>query len=98
MSDFYGYSTQAFSNPFLTLEVLSKAGPRIVRLLPAQSNLNLLAEVPQTFWTTAHGENYPLGGHRLWVGPELPIITYVPDHLNVDLTEKPNGVFLHREL
>ena len=91
MTDYFGYSTRSISNHFFTLDVLDKAGPRIVRLIPAGTKLNLLAEVPTIHWPSPGGEFYPLGGHRLWAGPEFPEITYLPDHHSAELEEISNG-------
>lgn len=98
MVDFYGYATRSLSNPFFSLDVLTTAGPRIVRLVPIGTEVNLLAEVPSITFPTPHGPFYPLGGHRLWAGPEIPAITYLPDHLSAELEEIPSGLrILHED-
>lgn len=96
MSDFYGFSIRAVSNPFFTLEVLAEAGPRLVRLMPAGTNLNLFAEVPQVSFPSPNGDYYPLGGHRLWVSPERPAVTYLPDGKGAELAEITGGFKLTR--
>jgi hypothetical protein len=97
MTDFYGYKTQSLANPFFRIDVLKNAGPRIVRLVPANTELNLLAEVPNVKWPTSHGDFYPLGGHRLWLGPERREVTYTPDHLNAETKEIENGLSISHE-
>lgn len=97
MSDFHGFATRSLSNPYFTLDVLAAAGPRIVRLIPAGTDLNLLAEVPTVFWESPHGRFYPLGGHRLWAGPEFPQITYVPDHTSAEVEETPQGLCIRHD-
>jgi len=97
MSDYYGYPTRSISNKYFSLDVLAAAGPRIVRLIPAGTNLNLMAEVPSAFWDSPHGRFYPLGGHRLWAGPEIPEITYAPDHKSAVLQEISDGFCIAHE-
>lgn len=97
MSDYHGYSTLSFSNPFLTIEFLEKSAPRIVRLIPAGTQLNLLAEMYDTIWNTPGGEYRILGGHRLWAGPEIPAVTYIPDHNNAKIEPLAHGYRLGHE-
>jgi hypothetical protein len=93
MSDFYGLPTHSLSSGPLTFEYLLDAGPRIVRL-SYNGSPNLLAEVPQAFWSTPHGDFHIRGGHRLWISPELPETTYEPDDAGVQVRELSNGVEL----
>lgn len=93
MSDFHGLPTAALQNGLLRLEYLTAAGPRLVRLFYGDSP-NLLAEVPDLFWSTVHGDYYPHGGHRLWIAPEVPEKTYVPDGDGLEVREAPGGVEL----
>ena len=97
MTDFFGYSTRSVSSPHFRIDMLENAGPRIVRLVPAGTQVNLLAEIPNVHWPSPGGEFYPLGGHRLWAGPESPELTYMPDHLNAILEEVPNGYCVRHE-
>jgi hypothetical protein len=68
-----------------------------VRLVPDGSSLNLLAEVPALHWGSPAGEYYPLGGHRLWAAPEIPSVTYLPDHESVIVEPLENGLRLSHE-
>ena len=97
MADYFGYFTRSVSNPYFRIDMLENAGPRIVRLVPAGTQLNLLAEIPDDHWPSPKGEFYPLGGHRLWAGPESPELTYTPDHLDAVLEEVPNGFRVRHE-
>jgi hypothetical protein len=77
--DFHGLPTATLTNDRLTLEYLTTAGPRLVRLFLADVEGNLLAEVPDWRWETPYGPFHPYGGHRLWHAPEAMPRTYVPD-------------------
>ena len=93
--DFYGLPTYVLSNEHLTLELLQDAGPRIVRLIPAGSTLNIFAEVPDIRLPSPHGPYTLYGGHRLWHAPELPARTYVPDDSGVTVHATPHGARMH---
>ncbi len=97
MPDFHGYPVRSFSTPFFTLDVLTQVGPRFVRLVPQGTELNLFAELPTFNWETPAGKLFPLGGHRLWISPEIPEITYIPDMKDCHLAEKADGFVLSRE-
>jgi hypothetical protein len=94
--DFYGMPIHTVQNEFIRLSVLAEAGPRIVRLGLAGSDLNLLAETPETFWETPHGRFYIRGGHRLWHAPERMPRTYLPDNEGLRLTPLSAGVHLEQ--
>ena len=76
---FYGLPTGSIENDILSLEYLSEAGPRIVRLIYKPLNINLLAEAPDAKLNSPHGDFSIHGGHRLWAAPESPGFTYIPD-------------------
>lgn len=92
--DFHGLPTRTLKNDYLQLDYLAEAGPRLVRLFPAGSEQNLLAEAPEMFWETPYGRFYIRGGHRLWHAPEKMARTYVPDNSGLVVTELPDGVRL----
>ena len=94
MADFYGLKTLYLSNSFLRLEYLAEAGPRIVRLMLAGSDENLLAETPDVFWPTPNGDYYLRGGHRLWHAPEAPVRSDVPDNHGLSIARRGNAVRL----
>lgn len=77
--DYYGQPVGSLENRFLRLDYLTQAGPRLVRLVPAGTQINLLAETPEKSWVTAAGEFHIWGGHRLWHSPEMHARTDIPD-------------------
>ncbi len=87
-------STAAIENPTLRLEYLTGAGPRVLRLIDRKTGRNLFAELPQISWETPYGTYRPYGGHRLWLSPEVPEITYVPDGLAPQIEKLPDGLRL----
>ncbi len=94
MSDFYGLPTAVLENEYIHLEYLTTAGPRIVRL-SYRGSPNLLADVHDILWNTPHGEYSLLGGHRLWISPEVPEKTNIPDKSGVQARECTDGVELN---
>jgi hypothetical protein len=77
---FHGLLTRCLDNGHVRLEYLAEAGPRIVRLFAADSNENLLAELPDLRMETAYGPYFIRGGHRLWHSPEAFPRSYLPDN------------------
>lgn len=96
-ADFYGLPTRSIGNRFLRLDVLAEAGPRIVRLLLADSNENLLAELPDIHWPTPYGEYSLRGGHRLTIAPEAAGRSYVPDDDGLIIEDVSGGVRVVRQ-
>src|SRR5512140_2270882 len=94
MSDFHGFPTAFLENDAIRLEYCTTIGPRIVGL-SYKGSPNMLGDVPEIFWDTVHGKYYPLGGHRLWIAPEYPEKTYIPDQAGLDATRFPGGVDLN---
>lgn len=94
MGDFFGRKTAVLANQHLQLEYLLDAGPRIVRLIPAETGKNLLAELPTAVIPAPHGDFELFGGHRLWHAPEVAARTYVPDSDPVTVETLPDGVRL----
>jgi hypothetical protein len=93
MSDFHGLPTAILKNNQLQLEYLTTAGPRIVGL-SFRGSPNLLADIHDVSWETPHGTYFILGGHRLWIAPEIPEITNIPDKSGLQACEFPGGVEL----
>lgn len=93
-SDYHGHPTRRLANDHLWVDVLAKAGPRIIRLGLAGSPWNLLAETPDLGWETPHGRYELLGGHRLWFAPEDPDRVAVPDGQGLTLDDRPDGLQL----
>lgn len=92
--EFYGLKTLSLDSPYLHLEYLLEAGPRIVRLMRAGSDENLLAETPDVSWPTPDGDYYLRGGHRLWHAPEAPIRSDEPDNRGLSMARRGNAVRL----
>lgn len=64
----------------------AETGPRITGLRIGDGE-NLLAELPGLVIERPDGPPFRfLGGHRLWLAPEVPSITYVPDDDGVAFT------------
>lgn len=93
-TDFHGLPTRSLQNDHLRLEYLAEAGPRLVRLILAGATDNLLAEAPDTHWTTPFGEYSLRGGHRVALAPEALELSYVPDDQGLLIEELPLGVRL----
>ena len=93
MEKFHGLPIAVLKNDQIRLEYLTTAGPRIVGL-SYHGSPNLLADVYDMIWDTPNGDYSPLGGHRLWISPELPEKTYVPDKTGLSVREIPQGVEL----
>jgi hypothetical protein len=103
MQNSHGLPTAVLENNHIRLEYLTTAGPRILGL-SYHGSPNLLADVSDLIWDTPNGDYFPFGGHRLWIAPESPEKTYVPDasgltaratSLGVELSgasERPSGV------
>jgi hypothetical protein len=89
--DYYGQPIRSLENRFLRLDYLAQAGPRLVRLVPAGSQVNLLAETPEKSWATAAGEFHIWGGHRLWHSPEKHARTDIPDDAGLIVEELDEG-------
>jgi hypothetical protein len=83
---FFGRETIVLDNGALSLEVLRDGGPRLVRMIPGGTKLNLLAEVPDATAATPWGPYSFLGGHRLWHAPEALPRSYDPEDSGVTVT------------
>lgn len=81
-------------NQYLQIEALTEGGLRLIALRLPDSTQNLLAESPDNHWPTPYGEYYLLGGHRLWVAPEIPEQTYIPETGKIQVEEIGNGLRL----
>lgn len=90
MSDFQGEQTFFLENEHVKLEYL-KNSIRIVRLFPYGKE-NIFAELERTPLSTAYGDFYFRGGHRLWHAPERMPRTYIPDNEGAKISNITNGV------
>ena len=89
--DYYTHPSHRLQNRFLSIDYLTQAGPRLVRLLVAGSDQNLLAELPDMTQPTPYGDYHILGGHRLWHAPEGMPRSYLPDNEGVQVDNLPDG-------
>ena len=90
--DYFGLPYNSLRNPFLQLDYLTTAGPRLVGLYLAGRSENLLAELPNVISKTPLGDFRFLGGHRLWHAPEAHPRTY--DRITAGwLFRRPNQEF-----
>ena len=94
--DYYNLPARTISNAHLSLDFLTQAGPRIVKLSVAGSTENLLAELPDMALPTPYGDFHILGGHRLWHAPENMPRTYIPDDTGLAIEDLPDGVRLNQ--
>jgi hypothetical protein len=93
MKKYHDFSSDVLQNAQIRLEYLTTAGPRIVGL-SYRGSPNLLADVHDIFLESPHGPYFPLGGHRLWISPESPEKTYIPDKGGLRVREIPSGIEL----
>jgi hypothetical protein len=93
MDNFHGLPTAVLENAHIRLEYLTTAGPRIVGL-SYHGSPNMLADVYDMVLDTPNGAYSMLGGHRLWISPESPEKSYVPDKTGLSVQEIPQGVVL----
>jgi hypothetical protein len=67
-------------------------GPRIIGLR-LRDGENLFAELPGVVIERPEGAPFEfLGGHRLWLAPEIPAITYLPDDEAVEITQRDGHI------
>jgi hypothetical protein len=92
--NYYTHPTLRIENRFFAVDYLTRAGPRLVRLLVAGSEQNLLAELPEMTIPTSLGDYHILGGHRLWHAPEATPRSYLPDYDGVQVENLPDGSVL----
>jgi len=90
-NDYYGLPTRSLSSPYLHLEYLAEAGPRIVRLFLSGSSTNLLAETPSYGWDGPYGHLSLYGGHRLVHAPETALRSSVPDDRGLQAEQPGEG-------
>ncbi len=91
MPTFQNFPTSVLENDQIRVEYFTTIGPRIASL-SFRGSPNLFAYVPDIFWETSHGNYYPFGGHRLWISPEIPEKTYIPDSPGLQVRTIPHGI------
>lgn len=90
-----GHAALQLSNGTVEIVVVSGIGPRIIRYAYVGGD-NALGEVDSAkpAATTALGDWYLYGGHRIWAGPEAMPRTYAPDNGPVEAKVEGNTVTL----
>lgn len=72
-------------------------GPRIISFSFRESG-NIFAELPGQFLDHPEGSKFFFyGGHRLWIAPEIPLVTYLPDNKPVKINKGPRFIELIEE-
>lgn len=84
--------TLEFGDETLTLTVTTSLGPRILRLA-RRDGANVFAELGDLGVEHPNGTSYRFrGGHRLWVAPEVPQSTYLPDDDPVAIDRRSGAI------
>jgi hypothetical protein len=92
--DLDGIECLELTNGRLTLLAAVSVGPRILSLR-LRDGPNLFAILPKaTLDCPGIGVFHFYGGHRLWVAPEVPASTYLPDDYEVNVETMDGGVRL----
>lgn len=78
----YGWNCAELRSGDVVLQMTLDVGPRIIHLGPADYNLFFVKE--RTKGMVGGDEYRGHGGHRLWVAPEIPEITYYAENDPVD--------------
>lgn len=76
------------------INIATDAGPRILGYR-RKGGVSPFASLPDASVALGDGRKYRfLGGHRLWRAPEIPTITYEPDHHPIDLDDSGSAIDL----
>jgi len=88
---FEGHGCVRLHDRGVTVLVTTSVGPRVLGLIVGERNL--MAVVPDLGLGRPDGGRFAfVGGHRLWVAPEVPEVTYQPDDGPCTVTEVGGGV------
>ncbi len=98
MGTYFGQPTGEIRNNYFSVEYLLNFGPRIVRLQPIDTTINLLAETPTQGWVTPYGYYNLWGGHRFWIAPETHPFTSLPENQVVTITTQGNELHLTQKI
>jgi len=80
------------SNDEISMDVTTSYGPRI-RDFHRIGGAGVFADAPDEVIQLEDGQRYRLGGgHRLWVAPEIPALTYLPDDEAVDVERHGDAI------
>ena len=95
--EFLGLNCFELNAGQIDLLISESVGPRILSLRFKGSD-NLFAELPNEYLEfPGDGNFYLYGGHRLWVAPENPSVTYEPDNQPIKIQETTEYVELCQE-
>jgi hypothetical protein len=95
---FQNHDCFLLENNFLQMIISSSVGPRILSL-NLHGKQNILAELPDFTATLPDGSTYHfLGGHRLWVAPEIMPLTYDHDDKPVEVKFRDDGVLITKKV
>ena len=82
----------SIANDYIEVHVATRFGPRVV-WCGRPGGANVLAELGDMAIEYGNAEKYHFrGGHRLWVGPELPELSYQPDDQRVEVRQAEDEV------
>lgn len=91
---FAGYECIRMSSDAIELIATHSVGPRVLSLR-RPGRQNLFVQLPDETISRPGAAPFSfIGGHRLWVAPEVPNVTYAPDDASVDVTITGNSVAL----
>jgi len=83
--DFKGWQNSWWvTNGQIELVVTGDIGPRIMRF-GFVGGQNFFKEFPDQMGTSGEAEWMPRGGHRIWIAPEDPVMSYAPDNHPVNI-------------
>ncbi len=89
---FAGLDCVEYGNAALSLVLAQSAGPRILSL-KGSGGTNLLAELPDVKISVNGFPDYSVyGGHRFWLAPELPAITYITDNDQIEISHSAGSL------
>jgi hypothetical protein len=92
-SDYAGQPAVRYALGPLAVVAPVTFGPRILGL--EFQGANVFAMLPDAVLRGSDGRPYHFrGGHRLWVAPEVPAITYRPDDDPVEIVARSRGLLL----
>jgi hypothetical protein len=89
-----GLDCVVLENEYVQILVPRSLGPRILSL-SFRGSPNLLAELPDFVTERPDGKQYHFyGGHRLWLAPEDPILSYGLDDQAVEISKVGNSLLI----
>lgn len=95
-SEFNTRECVTLENRLIQLQVAKSIGPRILSLRFHHGD-NLLAVLPQFVTQRPDGKTYHFyGGHRLWLSPEDPILSYALDDGDVEVLQMNGGLLVRK--